>query len=157
MLPLWLKRGILVALLSTLPITELRGSIPIALTVYNLSSWEAYIWALIGNSLPVIILLHFLEPFSLFLSNKFSFFHTFFNWLFERTRRKHSRKFEIFEEFALVLFVAIPLPMTGGWSGALAAFVFGIPFKKAFPLIFLGLCLSGLIVLATTQGIRALF
>jgi len=134
MLPLWLKKGVLVALLSTLPITELRGSIPIALTVYKLSTWEAYAWALLGNSLPVIFLLLFLEPFSLFLSKNFSFFRTFFNWLFERTRRKHSRKFEIFEELALILFVAIPLPMTGGWSGAVAAFVFGIPFKKAFPL-----------------------
>jgi uncharacterized membrane protein len=157
MFPLWLKKGVLVALLSTLPVTELRGSIPIALTVYKLSAWEAYVWALIGNSLPVIFLLLFLEPFSLFLSKNFSFFRSFFNWLFERTRRRHSRKFEIFEELALIFFVAIPLPMTGGWSGAVAAFVFGIPFKKAFPLIFLGLCLSGLIVLATTQGIRALF
>ena len=157
MLPLWLKKGLIIAFFSMLPVTELRASLPLALTVYNLPPWQAYFWAVLGNIIPVVFLLYFLEPFSLFLSNKSWLFKQFFNWLFERTRRKHSRKFELFEEMALIIFVAIPLPMTGAWTGSVAAFVFGIPPKKALPLIFLGVCISGIVVLASTQGVKALF
>ena len=78
------------------------------------------------------------------------FFDKFFTFLFERTRRKHSKKFEKWGALALITFVAIPLPITGGWSGALAAFVFGIPFKKALPLIFSGVIIAGVIVTGLT-------
>ena len=68
--------------------------------------------------------------------------------------KKHSKKFETFEEIALVTFVAIPLPGTGAWSGALVAFVFGIPPKKSIPLIFLGVAIAGIAVSLITLGIK---
>jgi uncharacterized membrane protein len=144
-------------LIAMLPIVELRLALPIALEIYHMSIWQAYIWSVLGNMIPLIFVVFLLEPLSNFLSHHFYFFNQFFSWLFERTRRKHSRKFEIFEEFALVIFVAIPLPLTGGWTGTVAAFVFGIPPKKSLPLIFLGVLIAGVVVTILTKGVGIIF
>ena len=136
------------------PITELRLAIPIAITVYHLPIWSAFLWAFIGNIIPIILIIWILD----LLINKFAvhriyILNRFFTWLFERTKRKHSKKIEIWQDLALVIFVAIPLPGTGAWTGALIAFVFGIPIKRAFPLISLGVLIAGVIVTLITLGI----
>jgi uncharacterized membrane protein len=135
------------------PIVELRGSIPLAIAIYNLPPWSAYVFSVIGNIIPVVLILWLLEKVSGFLSNRSAFFKKFFTWLFERTRRRHERKFQRWQSMALVVLVAIPLPFTGAWTGSLAAFVFGISAKKAFPLISLGVLIAGIIVLLSTLGI----
>ena len=140
-------------IISMLPVSELRGAIPVAIGVYNLNPAEAYFLAVVGNIIPVIFILKYLDPVSRFLMAKFKFFDKFFTYLFERTRRKHNGKFEKWGALALITFVAIPLPVTGGWSGALAAFVFGIPFKKALSLISLGIMIAGVIVTGLSLGI----
>jgi len=142
-----------VFLIAMSPILELRGSIPLALGVYDLPVWSAYLFSVIGNIVPVIFILFLLESVSCYLSQHFYYFNRFFAWLFERTRQKHSAKFERWQEFALVILIAIPLPFTGAWTGSLCAFLFGIPFRKAFPLITLGVILAGLIVTLTSLGI----
>lgn len=137
------------------PIGELRAAIPIGLTVFKLGVIETYIISVIGNMIPILIIIFLLEPISNLLSKHFKFFKWFFNWLFEHTRKRHSHKFEVLEEITLVTFVAIPLPMTGAWSGALASFVFGIPPKKSLPLIFLGVLIAGVIVTLITLGVKS--
>jgi uncharacterized membrane protein len=136
------------------PIGELRAAIPIGLTAFNLGVIETYIISVIGNMIPILFIIFLLEPTSNFLSKHFKFFKWFFNWLFEHTRKRHSHKFEVLEEITLVMFVAIPLPVTGAWSGALASFVFGIPPKKSLPLIFLGVLIAGIIVTLITLGVK---
>lgn len=150
-------RELATLLIAMLPIGELRVSIPIALKVYQLSAFSAFIWSILGNALVVALILLLLDPISRFLMRHFKIFNQFFNWLFARTRRKHSKRFEHWGTFALVTLVAIPLPFTGGWTGALAAFVFGVSFKRSFPIIFLGLLIAGAIVTAVTQGISFSF
>ncbi|MEA1936966.1 MAG: small multi-drug export protein [Patescibacteria group bacterium] len=140
-------------IISMLPISELRGAIPVAIGVYNLNPVEAYLIAVVGNAVPVVFILKYINPISKYLMSKSKFFNKFFTFLFERTRRKHNKKFEKWGVLALITFVAIPLPVTGGWSGALAAFVFGIPFKKALPLIFLGIMIAGVIVTGLSLGV----
>lgn len=140
-------------LIAMSPIVELRGSIPLALSVYHLPIWSAYLFSVLGNLVPVIFILCLLESVSQYLSRHCYFFNRFFAWLFERTRRKHFRKFEHWKEFALVVLVAIPLPFTGAWTGSLCAFVFGIPIKKAFPLITAGVIIAGIIVTLASLGI----
>ena len=140
-------------IISMLPISELRGAIPVAIGVYHLNPIEAYFLAVIGNIIPVVFILKYIDPVSEYLMSKFKFFNKFFTHLFEHTRRKHNDKFEKWGALALITFVAIPLPVTGGWSGALAAFVFGIPFRKALPLIFLGIMIAGVIVTGLSLGI----
>lgn len=145
-------------LIAMIPIAELRGALPVALVVYDLPVWLAYVWAVIGNLLPVIFLLWWLEPISRFLSGHFSVFDRFFRWLFARTRRRFTTTSQRYGTFiALVLFVAIPLPITGAWTGSVAAFIFGIPFKRAFPAIVLGVLIAGVIVTLTTVGLVAIF
>lgn len=147
-----LPSQIIIILIASLPIGELRTAIPIAHKIYNMPLYEAYFWSVIGNMIPIIFIIWFLRPLSLWLSKKYKLFDKFFEWLFHYTRRKHSKRFEVFEEIALVLFVAVPLPLTGAWSGALASFVFNIPPKKSLPLIFLGVLISGFIVTFITYG-----
>lgn len=147
-----LPKEIATLFIAMLPIGELRASIPVALGVYNLSWPQALFWSVSGNIMAVVLVSLCLEPISWFLSKHFKIFKRFFDWLFTRTRKKHNHRFEKWGAVALIAFVAIPLPGTGGWAGALAAFVFGIPFKKSLPLIFLGILIAGIIVTLTSLG-----
>ena len=140
-------------IISMLPISELRGAIPVAIGVYNLNPVETYFIAIAGNIVPVIFILKYIDPVSKYLMSKSKFFDKFFTFLFERTRRKHNGKFEKWGALALITFVAVPLPVTGGWSGALAAFVFGVPFRRALLLISLGIMIAGVIVTGLSLGV----
>ena len=77
----------------------------------------------------------------------------FLNWLFERTRKKTKDKIEKYGDLALIIFVAIPLPNTGAWTGTLAAWLFGIPMKRALLNIFYGVLIAGVIVTMITSGL----
>jgi uncharacterized membrane protein len=100
--------------------------------------------------IPVVPLLLFLGPVSAAL-RRMSLFDRFFTWLFKRTRRR-SRAFRRFGALGLALFVAIPLPITGAWTGSAAAFLLGVPFRTAFPFILLGVSVAGVVVTAAVLG-----
>jgi len=133
-------------IIAALPISELRGAIPVAMGVYGMGPLPAYFFSVLGNMLPVVPLLLFLEPVSDFL-RRFRIFDIFFSWLFERTRRNHSERFEKYGTLALTLFVAVPLP---AWTGCAAAFVFGIKFRHSLPAILAGIMIAGVIVTTLT-------
>ncbi|MDD5772752.1 MAG: small multi-drug export protein [bacterium] len=136
-------------ILSMLPIGEIRLSLPMAIQVYRLPWIEAFIISVIGNIIPIAPALLLLEPVSKFLM-RYPVFNKFFTWLFERTRRK-SDIIEKYETLGLMIFVAIPLPLTGAWSGCVAAFLFGIRFWYAFIAISLGVFIAGVIVLTLVK------
>lgn len=138
-----------VLILGAIPISELRGAIPVAMGIYGMGPFEAFFFSVIGNLLPVIPLLLFLEPVSNYL-RRYSVFDNFFTWLFSRTRRKNTESFERYGLIALTIFVAIPLPATGAWSGCAAAFVFGVKFRQALPAIAAGVMIAGVVVTALT-------
>ena len=138
-------------LIGTLPVSELRGAIPYALTRGGLGWQEAYIFAVLGNFLPVIPLLLFLERVSDWL-RRYPVFDRFFDWFFRRTRRK-GKIVERFEALGLVLFVAIPLPVTGAWTGCAAAFLFKIPLRLAIPAVSCGILIAGVIVTLASLGV----
>jgi uncharacterized membrane protein len=138
-----------ILIVAMLPIAELRGAIPLALLKFGLPLWQVYLLAVIGNMLPVIPLLLFLEKISAGL-RRFKLFDLFFRWLFERTR-KRSELVEKYETLGLMLFVAIPLPVTGAWTGTVAAFLFGIRFWYAFLAILAGVLVAGVIVTTLTK------
>ena len=82
----------------------------------------------------------------------------FFTWLFNRTYHNHNEKFEKFGSTGLAIFVGVPLPVTGAWTGCAAAFVFGFKFKNAFLAILAGVIMAGIIVtLLTITGAKILF
>jgi len=128
------------------PIGEVRAAIPVGLGVYKLDIYSTLIISIIGNIIPAVIIVYALEPISKFLMKRFRPANRFFTWLFDRTRRKYYKKFEKYSGYALATFVGIPLPVTGAWTGALIAFVFGIPPKKAILDIFLGILMASAIV-----------
>lgn len=128
------------------PISELRGAIPLGILKYDFSIWLVFIIVITGNLIPAVLILWHLETVSNFLRKRSSFFEKFFSWLFEYTRKKHYKKIEKYAIWALLLFVAIPFPFTGAWSGSLIAFVFGIEKKKALAIISLGVLIAGIIV-----------
>src|SRR4030042_3057750 len=137
-------------IIAMLPLCRWRGAIPAGVAL-GMPTWKVVIFAVIGNMIPIPFILWFLGPFSRWLSRHSKTMDRFFTWLFARTRRKHSKSFERWQEFALMIFVAIPLPMPGAWSGAVAAFVFGIPNRIALLFIFFGVLIAcGVVALATS-------
>lgn len=144
--PHWLA----VMVIGALPISELRGAIPVAMGIYGMGPFEAYFLSVLGNIIPVVPLLLFLEPVSGYL-RRYHIFDVFFTWLFSRTRRNHTENFEKYGLLALTLFVAVPLPVTGAWTGCAAAFVFGIKFKHSLPAIAAGVMIAGVIVTVLTM------
>ena len=143
-------------IMSMLPVTELRGSLPIALVIFKMPLASALFWVLLGNLIPLWFLLVFFERGSHWMINKFSWADDFFQWLFDRTQKKLGDKIEKYGHWGLAIFVAIPLPVTGVWTGALAAFVFGIEKKKAFYSIAVGAVIAAIIVAAITLGASGL-
>jgi len=143
--------AVMILILGAIPLFEARYAIPAAI-VAGYQPLEAFLLALAGNLLPIIPLLLLLGPISDFLIRHSSACDRFFRWLFERTRRQMEGR-ERVGALALFVFVAIPLPMTGAWSGCAAAFVFGIPFRYAFPAIALGAVVAALVIALPTLGI----
>lgn len=140
-IPPWLA----VIVIAMLPIAELRLSIPIAIFAFGFDPIAAFSLSVIGNMLPVIPLLLFLGPVSNFLS-RWKMWNAFFTWLFRRTHHKHSARFEKYGSIGLAMFVGVPLPVTGAWTGCAAAFVFGFKFKNALFAILAGVIMAGIIV-----------
>ena len=144
LLSLGFSKELVVLIISALPITELRGALPVAINLFHFPWHYALLLAVIGNLLPVPLILLFLDAFSRLLS-KIGIFKRALDWLFEHTRLR-GKIIERYKRIGLMLFVAIPLPMTGAWTGSLAAVLFGLKFKHAFLSIFAGILIAGAIV-----------
>ncbi len=151
-LPPWLA----VFVLAAIPIVELRGAVPLALLYYEMSIPEAILWSVLGNMLPVFALLAFLGPVERFL-RRFRVWDWWFTKLFDRTVRKLDDHVKRYESFALTLFVMIPLPVTGAWTGSAAAHVFALGYWRSLAAIFAGVVLAAFLVTALVTSGRALW
>lgn len=134
-----------VMIVGAVPISELRGAIPLALS-FNMPLAKAFWLSVLGNISFVAPALFLFEPVSNRL-RKFKIWSRFFDWVFERTR-KNADTIQRYEALGLAIFVAVPLPMTGAWSGVIAASLFKIKFRYAFIAIVIGVIGAGLIVSA---------
>jgi len=143
-------------LLSVLPISELRGAIPYAIA-NNINPWLAFLIAVLGNFLAAPLGFYFLDNLHHHFL-KIKNYEKFFNKYIESKRKNFERHVGTsFEFWALILFVLIPLPLTGAWSGVLLAWFFKLKRKKSYLAIFLGIIGAGIIVTLTTLGIKNLF
>jgi uncharacterized membrane protein len=136
--------GVVVFVVSMLPIFELRGGIPIGINFYGMQWYYVVPIAITGNMVPVFPILLLLGPLSRLLS-RIPLFRRFFDWLFKRTRSR-SAVVERYKAIGLMFFVAIPLPVTGAWTGSVAAFIFNIKFRNAIISILLGVFIASVIV-----------
>ena len=148
-MPNWLIVGIV----SMVPLIELRGGL-IAAALLGMPLWEGILFCLIGNIIPVPFILLFITP--------------IFNWLkrtklfrplvekIEARSMGKSEKIKKAEFWGLVLFVGIPLPGTGAWTGSLIACLLNVDKKKAFCAVIIGLLLATTIMCIFTYGIPAI-
>lgn len=148
-----LTKEALVFLISMVPIVELRGAIPVGVAL-NVDSTLLYFLTVIGNCLPVPFIILLARPIINWLL-KTRFLKGLGNWL-ENKVRKHSDKVLKYEVFGLLLFVAIPLPGTGAWTGALIAALLDIRLKKSFPSILAGVAIAGIIMLFGSNIVKFL-
>ena len=135
------------------PIGELRASIPLGLTILKQPWYFVFVISVIGNMIPPIFILWLFPKISTWLMSHSKLMNKILHWLFERTRKKTKDKIEKYGDLALIIFVAIPLPNTGAWTGTLAAWLFGIPMKRSLLNIFYGVLIAGIIVTMITSGL----
>ena len=138
------------AFIAALPIIELRGAIPYGISL-GLSPIHAFVVSFIGSMLPVPILLLGIKPVFRFMSQT-----TFFKRIVDHLSMKSIKKSDKIVKYGflgLMIFVAIPLPGTGVWSGTLAAALLDIRFKTAFPAILIGNFIAGMLIMTLSYGI----
>jgi len=144
-------------LIAMMPVAELRVAIPIALGVFKMSIVSAVFWSVIGTIIPALFIVLCLKPLAEFLSKHFKIARLFFDWWFNRITGRFKDKYDKYKRLALILFVAIPLPFTGAWSGSVASFLFDIKPRKAYPLIVIGVLISAFIMTLAYYGIFGAF
>lgn len=138
-----LPKELSVIIVGMLPVFELRGAIPLGFYL-KLPLIKTFILAIIGNLIPVIPLYFLLLPVSARLT-RIPLFRSFFNWLFSHTKKK-AEIVQRYEALGLMLFVAIPLPITGAWTGTIAAALFKVRFKYTILAVICGVIIAGIIV-----------
>ena len=147
------KKYLYVFLISMVPLIELRGAIPYA-QAFGLPMLQSYIIAVIGNMIPVPFIYLFARKILVWGSDK-KVIGKFFKWCLEKGE-KGGEKLQKGGKglyFALMIFVGIPLPGTGAWTGTLAASILDMDFKKSTAAAMLGVCLAGLIMGILSMGI----
>ncbi len=138
------------AAVAMVPVIELRGAIPIG-TAMGLNYWVAFIAAVIGNMIPVPFIMLFIKQIFAWMRKSKTF-----GKLVDKLESRAQSKGEMvkkYEMLGLLILVAIPLPGTGAWTGALVASLFDIDIRKAIPIIALGVIIAGIITTIITQTV----
>ena len=139
---------------SMLPIIELRGAIPMG-AAFGLPWWQTYLISIVGNMLPVPIILLFVKSVLTWMAGcKVKFFNKVANKMFEKAE-KNREKIEKYAFWGLTLFVAIPLPATGAWTGTLVAALFDMKFWKSLLSAFIGVLIAGVVMTLISYGVVA--
>lgn len=138
-----------VLFLSMIPVTEIRVSIPIGIEFFSMNIFLVWIIAVIGDMIPATFILFFVPKMNNWLLRQ-KFIGKIFKNKLEKAEKAFAGKYSKYGAIALITFVAIPLPFTGSWTGSLVAFIFNIPFRKSFPLIFIGVCIAATIITLIT-------
>ena len=142
-------------LVSMIPVIELRGGIPFGVTV-GLPVWLAYLAAVIGNMLPVPFIVVYIRRIFRWMRRHLPRLNRLVSKLEEKAHLK-GQKVTKYKYLGLAIFVAIPLPGTGAWTGALAAAFLDMPLRKALPSIFAGVLAAGMAISILTFGVASLF
>ena len=145
-------RAILITILTAMiPVIELRGAIP-AGTAAGLEPWEACVFACIGNMIPVPFIISFSRRVIIILRRRYKKLNSFLLGIQNRAKAK-GQIIRDYEMAGLIILVAIPLPGTGAWTGALAAALMKLDMKYAVISIAAGVVIAGLIVMGITYGV----
>lgn len=139
------------------PIIEIRGAIPVGVGL-GLSYFEAFVVGFLGNIIPIYFIVKYIGPIFDFFG-RFKIFKKIIDWASDRATKKieESEKLQNFTALGLFLFVAIPVPGTGAWVGSLIANFLHVPLKKSWLPLAGGVLTAGIIVLAATGSVVAIF
>lgn len=141
---------------SMIPIIELRGAIPLGAGL-GLPFWQSYLIAVIGNMIPVPFILLFIRKILDWMErSKVGFFNKVAGFI-NRKAEKNRPKIEKYSFWGVALFVAIPLPVTGAWTGSLVAATIGMKFWKAVLSSLIGVMIAGVIMTLGSYGVVAAF
>jgi len=141
-------------LMSMVPVVELRGGIPFGVAL-GLDIWPAYIAAVIGNMLPVPFIIIFIRRIFQWMRIHMPRLNSLVDKLEQKAHLK-GRMVTKYKYLGLMIFVAIPLPGTGAWTGSLAAAFLNMRLRKAIPSVFLGVLIAGILISAITFGVTSL-
>jgi uncharacterized membrane protein len=140
---------------SMIPIIELRGAIPLGAAL-GLSAWQTYLLSVVGNMLPVPIILLFVKKVIEFMSRcRVKFFNKVASFVYGKADKNRAR-IEKYSFWGVALFVGIPLPMTGAWTGSLVAAFINMKFWKAFFSALIGVLAAGVIMSVISYGFAAI-
>lgn len=150
-----MAKEVIVFLMAAAPLVEVRGSIPLGMMYFKMPALQVVLLSILGSSLVALPLFWFLNTMTVHL-RKIKSFDKFFEWLFSRTRAK-SKMIEDLELIGLTLFIAVPLPGTGVWTGVIAAYLLGLRWLPTFFAASIGTSLASIAVWAATAGLIKLF
>lgn len=145
-----LTDAIVVFFLSIAPIIENRFAIVYAVNILHMNLAPAFFISLAGTTLAILLILKYLDPVIKITFRHSPFLEKHIQKYFNKMHAKHSERFNEIGAIFLAIFVAIPIPGTGAWSGALLAYLFNIPYKIALGSVFLGTVGAGIIMLFTS-------
>ena len=141
---------------SMIPIIELRGAIPMG-AIFGMPWWQSYILSVVGNMLPVPIILLFVKAVLNFMAkSNVKLFNNVADFLFKRVDKRRG-KIEKYSFWGVCLFVAVPLPVTGAWTGSLVAAMIDMKFWKALLSCLLGVMIAGVVMTLISYGAVAIF
>lgn len=141
---------------SMIPIIELRGAIPMGAAL-GLPWWQSYLLSIVGNMIPVPIILLFIEKVIAWMAkSKLKFFSKLGNWISNKAEKNRGR-IEKYSFWGVALFVGIPLPMTGAWTGSLVAATIKMNFWRALLSALIGVLAAGCVMTLASYGALAVF
>jgi len=141
---------------SMIPIIELRGAIPMG-AILGLPWWQSYLLSVLGNMLPVPFILLFIKAVLKWMTNsKIKFFNKLAGWL-NRKVEKNRDKIAKYSFWGVCFFVAVPLPVTGAWTGSLVAAMIDMKFWKALLSCLFGVMIAGVVMTLISYGAVAIF
>lgn len=146
---------------SMIPIIELRGAIPMGAafnaTLGGMPFWFTYLLSVVGNMLPIPFILLFIKKVIKWMSvSRVKLFNKVANYLLNKVEKKRDR-IEKYSFWGVCLFVAIPLPVTGAWTGSLVAAMIDMKFWKALLSCLLGVMIAGVIMTLISYGVASIF
>jgi uncharacterized membrane protein len=151
--PHWLAT----VLMAMTPVGELRLSIPVAVLGYRMPIWAVMILSIIGTMIPAIFIMLFAKPFHNWIEKKSGLFGRGWIKILQHVQEKFSGRYEKYGLAVLLILFSVPFPGFGAWTGGLAAFVFGIPLRKAWPYLVIGTIVAACLTLLVTVGADKIF
>ena len=148
-------RLIFTTLVSLVPVVELRGGIPFGVAL-GLTHWQAFLAAVVGNIIPLPFIVVYIRRVFQWMRGHLPALDKVVDRL-ERKAQLKGRKVSKYKYLGLMIFVSIPLPGTGGWTGALAAAFLDMPLRRAMPALVFGVLIAGFLVTGITFGFTSIF